>query len=417
MEMAVDLLNLPGLNPVDLTPDGGRLVITAHVVGRELSKCPKCGSDLYRHGKHENFYADTPIQMRPVRLKVVRPRFRCRTCKATSLPEIEGIDDSRLATKRLVDSIKEVCLRKTFTSVAEDSGLALNTVKNITLDRIAELERSVQYETPVVLGIDEVHLGGKYRCIMTNLTKRQVYQMLELRTQSHLKAFFKTMPDKEKVEWVCTDMWRPFKISYQDFLPNAKLVIDRFHVVDAVNKALEVERKRFQATLEKAPRLFVKKSLRWMFLKNPRKLTEREREELDALRSVAPDLAGAYDFKEWFRRIYEAETKEEAISIFKEWEGSLPVGEYAAFHKVAKTVNNHFDDIFAYWDAPFRITNGYTEALNGLAKMANRLGRGYSFEIIRARILYGNLSGGEKLVSTNDVLGLSKYGAFVSTTG
>ncbi len=56
--------------------------------------------------------------------------------------------------------------------------------------------------------------------------------------------------------------------------------------------------------------------------------------------------------------------------------------------KTGKTVHNHYDDIFAYWDAPFSITNGYTEGLNGLIKMSNRLGRGYSYEIIRAKTLY-----------------------------
>ncbi|HBT5993357.1 MULTISPECIES: transposase, partial [Enterobacteriaceae] len=50
--------------------------------------------------------------------------------------------------------------------------------------------------------------------------------------------------------------------------------------------------------------------------------------------------------------------------------------------------HNHYDDIFAYWDAPFSLTNGYTEGLNGLIKMSNRLGRGYSYEIIRAKTLY-----------------------------
>ena len=59
-----------------------------------------------------------------------------------------------------------------------------------------------------------------------------------------------------------------------------------------------------------------------------------------------------------------------------------------AFKKLAKTVHNHYDDIFAYWDAPFSITNGYTEGLNGLIKMSNRLGRGYSYPIIRAKTLY-----------------------------
>ena len=41
------------------------------------------------------------------------------------------------------------------------------------------------------------------------------------------------------MEWVCTDMWRPFKRSFAQYLPNAKLVIDKFHVVKILNEALD----------------------------------------------------------------------------------------------------------------------------------------------------------------------------------
>ena len=48
---------------------------------------------------------------------------------------------------------------------------------------------------------------------------------------------------------------------------------------------------------------------------------------------------------------------------------------------------NWRNEILAYFDHP--ISNGYTEALNGVAKVINRAGRGYSFEVLRARLLFG----------------------------
>jgi transposase len=47
---------------------------------------------------------------------------------------------------------------------------------------------------------------------------------------------------------------------------------------------------------------------------------------------------------------------------------------------------NWYDEVFAYFEQP--ITNAYTEAVNGVAKAMNRMGRGYSFDVIRARMLY-----------------------------
>ena len=48
-------------------------------------------------------------------------------------------------------------------------------------------------------------------------------------------------------------------------------------------------------------------------------------------------------------------------------------------------MTNWRHEIFNYFD--HRITNAATESLNGLAKIMNRLGRGYSFDVLRARLL------------------------------
>jgi transposase len=303
-------------------------------------------------------------------------------------PELTFLDEKRRATKRLVDAIRQRCLGTTFRAIAEQTGVAVNTVKNIAHDLIEELEETVYYETPVIMGIDEVNLAGGYRCVITNLATNSVYEMLEYRTQDHLKPFFKDLPDREKVEWVCTDMWRPFKRSFAKYLPNARLVIDKFHVVKMASEALEEERKKYQAEPSKEERIYVKKSIRWLTLKRPGNLSPSEREALEIVRHKIPELSVAYDIKEEFFRIYDEPDRESAENAFKEWEECLPSDRMPRFRDLAKTVHNHYEDIFAYWDAPFKITNAYTEGLNGLIKMSSRTGRGYSYEIIRAKTLY-----------------------------
>ena len=110
--------------------------------------------------------------------------------------------------------------------------------------------------------IDEVNLAGGYRCVITNLATNNVFDMLEHRTQDHLKPFFKDLTDRDTVAWVCTDMWPPFKPSFAQYLPNAKLVIDKFHVVKMASEALEDERKKYQVQLGQNERINVKKSIR-----------------------------------------------------------------------------------------------------------------------------------------------------------
>lgn len=384
----IDILNLPGISPVDIQSKSGGMIVLAKALDVDLPTCPDCGRLMYRHGQRNSTFADTPMQMQPVRLEITRTRYRCVTCGKVLIPDLPFLDENRRATKRLVDAIRERCLGITFNSLAHQTGLAVNTIKNIAHDLIDELERTVQYETPEIMGIDEVNLAGDYRCVITNLATNNVFQMLERRTQAYLKPFFASLPDRDKVEWVCTDMWRPFKESFGMYLPNARLVIDKFHVLRMASEALDKERKIHQENLSKHARIYVKKSIRWITLKRPATLTPGEKSALALLRENFPQLAEAYDFKEAFYEIYDDPDKESAIRAFHEWTESLPSKGFKGFHTLAKTVENHFEDIFSYWDSPNRITNAYTECLNGLVKIANRMGRGYSYEVIRAKTLY-----------------------------
>ena len=383
-----DLLNLPGVKPVDLHYGNRMITVVAEILEGPIPSCQECGSPMHRHGRRTSTFADTPMQMQSVRLEISRPRYRCIKCSNISTPDLLFLDERRRATKRLVDAVRLRCLGMTFHALAEQTGVAVNTIKNIAQDLIVELERTVRYETPVIMGIDELMLAGDYRCVITNLATNNVFEMLEFRTQDYLKPFFQKLPDKERVEWVCSDMWRPFKRSFSEYLPNAKLVIDKFHVVKMASEALDDERKKFQSTLSKNDRVQVKKSIRWLTLKRPSNLTPAEKSALEVVRQSIPELGVAYDFKEMFFRIYEDPVKESAMRAFEAWENSLPDKELEKFHSLAKTVHNHYDDIFAYWDSPSQITNAYTECLNGLIKMSNRIGRGYSYEIIRAKTLY-----------------------------
>lgn len=383
-----DLLNLPGVRPVDLHYGNRVITVVAEVLEGQIPACQECGKPLHRHGRRTNVFADTPMQMQPVRLEISRPRYRCVVCAKISTPDLLFLDERRRATKRLVDAVRQRCLGTTFHALAEQTGLAVNTIKNIAQDLIIELEHTVRYETPVIMGIDEVNLAGNYRCVITNLATNNVFEMLEFRTQDHMMPFFEKLRDREKVEWICTDMWRPFKRSFSPYLPNAKLVIDKFHVVKMASEALDDERKKYQTTLSKNERVHIKKSIRWLTLKRPGNLSPFEKNALEVVRESIPELGTAYDFKEAFFKIYDDPVKASAMRAFEAWENSLPDNELDKFHALAKTVHNHYADIFAYWDSPSQITNAYTECLNGLIKMANRIGRGYSYDIIRAKTLY-----------------------------
>lgn len=60
------------------------------------------------------------------------------------------------------------------------------------------------------------------------------------------------------------------------------------------------------------------------------------------------------------------------------------------FKVLITAMTNWHDGIFNYFESS--MTNAYTESSNNLTRVANRMGRGYSFDVIRARMLYNDLA-------------------------
>ena len=98
----------------------------------------------------------------------------------------------------------------------------------------------------------------------------------------------------------------------------------------------------------------------------------------------------AYDLKEDFFDIYDEHplSREDAEDAFDAWKASIPDDKaYDPFRGLAKAVENHREFIFNYRDCPSRISNGYTECANRLINETNMMGRGHSFETLRAYAL------------------------------
>lgn len=437
----IDLLNLPGVKPVDIRNDGPGIIISAITAESDRpAVCETCGGPMYRHGTRTNTFADTALHGRPAKIEITRHRYRCPACRKIVTPQLSFLDEKRHATKRLVQAIHARCLTNTFTHLANETGVTLNTIKSMALDLVDELDKRVRYRTPVLMGIDEVNIAGNFRCVIVNLERRSVFQILPQRTKDTLIPYFKSLPNADEVLWVVTDMWRPYEKSFKPHLANARVVIDKFHVVRMASEALEAERKRYQRILTKDDRLFFKKNMRWLTLRRPDRMTDEQLLIIELMRERVPELGYAYDLKESFYKIYDAETKDEALAAFDQWKKSVPNG-MPGFASLVKTVNNHHEGIFAYWDAPVPLTNAYTEAKNGVIKVANRMGRGYSFEVIRAKFLYTELARQigasvdadkldhwgldqdsrdffnftEKPVSTIGTAEISEYGAYIPT--
>jgi transposase len=188
---------------------------------------------------------------------------------------------------------------------------------------------------------------------------------------------------------VAIDMWAPYRDAVRDVLPDAIVVVDKFHVQRLGNMALDEFRRSLgradKADLARKKAAGVKKDLA-LFRKRERDLNDRERLLLSGWLNNIPELAEAHRLKEAYFDIYEASSKDEAAARYDAWAKSVGPEHHAAFAPALSAWRNWQPQILAYFD--HRITNAFTESLNSLIRSINRRGRGHSFEVLRALVLY-----------------------------
>ncbi|GMX64911.1 hypothetical protein Elgi_41800 [Paenibacillus elgii] len=99
-----------------------------------------------------------------------------------------------------------------------------------------------------------------------------------------------------------------------------------------------------------------------------------------------PKLKMAYDLKEDFFKIWDSKSRLEAYGKYQHWLRRIPDEMRAPFKPIVTAMKNWEEEVFNYFDHP--VTNAYTESVNNLIRLANRIGKGYSFEALKAKILF-----------------------------
>ncbi len=381
----MDFLNLSSLEQNKIHEDEHNYHIEARS-RLDSPPCPHCGSaEAVGFGRKRQLFMDAPVRGKRVGIWVVRRRLRCRACARTFMESLPDMDLRRQATKRLVRFIEHESLRRTFSSLGEDTGCDEKTIRNIFRDYVRRLERTMQFETPKWLGIDEIHLLKKPRCVLTNIGQQTVVDLLANRNKARVIKRLQALQGREQVRYVAMDMWTPYRGAVQTVLPHAKVVVDKFHIVRMANQCMEGVRKSLRKSLEPKLRRGLMHD-RFVLLKRQRDLTDKEVLMLSGWCANFPELSAAYEAKEAFFGIWEMDNRPAAKQAYALWHARLPEALHAHFKPILTAVGNWREELFNYFDHP--ITNAYTESLNNLIRVTNRIGRGYSFKVLRAKMLF-----------------------------
>lgn len=336
---------------------------------------------------------DIPIRGKRVGIYVMRKRYKCKECGGVFFEPLESMDDKRLATKRLIRYIETESIKRKYTDVAESVGLNEKTIRNIFHDYVLYLEETIPRKFPTWLGIDEIHIIGDVRGVLTDIERRLLYDFTINRTKSVLDSYFASVSveDRERVQYVTMDMWKPYKDAVYRFFPNAKVIVDKYHVVKELNTIMDTMRKQYKDGLSK-PELKQLKRDRFILRTRRHNLKMQDEIILQTWQSQYPPLYEAYQHKEWFYTIYDtAKDSTTAKQQFDEWKASIPQYMNKYTKSFLTSLMNWETEILNYFDC--RLTNAFTEGVNNMIRTINKEGRGYSFDALRAKILlmYGKV--------------------------
>ena len=343
---------------------------------------------LVLNGRKEATFTDCTMHGKRVEIRVMRQRYRCQACGKMAYGNITHMHDDHRMTQRCYKYICRHGARRTWSALGDELGLDPQTISKVW-NRWADAELAkIKMATPRWLGLDEIHIKGKMRAVITNIEHRALVNMLPNREFETLHAYFTSADfDPKQVEIVTIDMWRPYQQLAAKVFPKAKVVVDKFHVVQLVTRAMEEvrrgERKRL-LDLGEANML----GKRNMFLRNYDELDRREQlfSTLEIALSQHPIVREAHDLKEKFRAVWRAKTRAEAEDVYQDWAHAALDSKCAkCFAPVIRAVSNWREEIFAFHET--QLTNAYTESFNALIRKMNRAGNGYSFEALKKRLL------------------------------
>jgi transposase len=396
-------LDLPGLKVLGQREQQGQLLVdVAYETATAI--CPHCRKPTAKvHEWRRQRKRDLPLRGQQVILVLWRRRFRCLWCMGNKgRPRTFSESDpvcgvgpggrGRRTTARLREKLGQEPPHQTIKRTAQVYGVSQRLVGECFVqgarDRIC---RSLpKGQTPRVLGLDEFSMkrGLRYETIICDLEAPRVLEVIAGRAGQSVRAYLDSLGEPERVRVVVMDMSEAYRQVVWLCLPRAVIVVDRFHVLRRVGRALDGVRLRLQRRPdeEDKAKLF---ELRYALLRDPTAWTHRQREGVEKLMCRLPQLRQAWQRKERFVALYDSPDRATAEARLSAWEEAVKAdgfGEYRALFAHGSMLGSWRQELLNYFD--HRFTNGYVEGKNNRSKQLQRQAYGYrNRDNLRLRIL------------------------------
>ena len=245
------------------------------------------------------------------------------------------------------------------------------------------------------IGVDEVQYrkGHKYLTLVYQIDAgcRRLLWITETRTKKAFKGFFTWLGKARSaaLRVVCSDMWKPYLNVIQRHAGQALNVLDKFHIVAHLNKAVDETRRQDATELRRQGNDVTLKHTRWCLLKRTANLTTKQAGRLRALLRLNLRTARAYILKEHFNHFWTYISPTWAGKFLDQWCEMVLRSGIAPMKAKARMLRSHRDLILNYFRARKEYSSAVVEGFNTKVKLVIRKAFGYrKAETIKVALLH-----------------------------
>ena len=384
--------------------------VTYKVINATLSYdvdcCPICGTandnSIIKYGSKASDIKILPIAGNPTILRLHKQRFYCKSCDSTFSAKSHIVEKNCFISNSVKDKITVDLTKKiSEKDIAEINNVSHSTVSKIVDNAFYQLKPNKNY-LPEHLLFDEFKstndADGAMSFIFCDADKHEIVDFVENRQLRKLIQYFQSYSKKARrsVKTICIDFYTPYIKLIKTMFPNAKIIADRFHIVQLLTRSMSITRVKFMKKLDK-------NSLEYKRLKKYWKLIQKDYNDLDSVHfyhyahfrelvsqktvvdtCISIDLIFAKTHKVYQLLLSDIKRKDDEL-LFKHIK--LYLNEVNEQMRTSmKTILDKQNYVTNVLNS--RYSNGIIEGINNYIKVLKRIAFGYkSFYHFRNRIL------------------------------
>lgn len=343
-------------------------------------RCPTCGRrcKIKRIGREVRTWRDVCVCGWAVCLLYAPKEIECPTHGRVQ-EEIPWADKLARVTHRLEYLVLVYGQLMTQKAAGQLLRIPTSTFSDILHRTITRIREGHRIRGLTAIGVDEVSYrkGHKYVTVVYDLDRSRVVWVGPGKTRATIDEFFNDMLSdyqKKNIEWACCDMSPTFIGAIEHHCPNAKLVLDRFHVVKALGEAMDEVRKE-EWRKAKGDERKALKGLRWILFKHPSNRTREDKRTLAALRKSNRRIHRAAVLKDEFNLFWDYKAEWAARRFLKSWSTTALKSRLEPIRKFVATLRKHTENIITF--IPSRLTNATAEGLNRIIRLIKNRASGF----------------------------------------